>query len=207
MHPNCRSKTRAYMGEEIEKTLKRRARNPVTGKNEIIGNMSYKEWLNKNKITYGKDTIDKAYKMAKNKVYDSKQYERYLEIFGKKEIGTLENFVNIKYNNIELWNYFKTRARTKNCLQEQLAFIINGEKLFIPKDVKFDTVKTIAGSSTDKPIFDIERLITNYGGTADEWRKRAGKVTSDKYIFDIHWYEKDAIQYEPKLKTRKERKK
>lgn len=44
MHPNCRSKTRAYMGEEIEATLKRRARNPVTGKTELIDNMSYKEW-------------------------------------------------------------------------------------------------------------------------------------------------------------------
>ena len=44
LHPNCRSKTRAYMGEEIEKTLQRRARNPITGKNEVIGNMSYKEW-------------------------------------------------------------------------------------------------------------------------------------------------------------------
>ena len=50
MHPNCRSKTRAYMGEEIEKTLKRRARNPVTGKNEIIDNMSYEEWANKHNI-------------------------------------------------------------------------------------------------------------------------------------------------------------
>jgi SPP1 gp7 family putative phage head morphogenesis protein len=47
MHPNCRSKTRAYMGEEIEKTLKRRARNPITGQNEIIGNISYSEWANK----------------------------------------------------------------------------------------------------------------------------------------------------------------
>lgn len=44
MHPNCRSKTRAYMGEEIEATLKRRARNPITGKTEIIDNISYKEW-------------------------------------------------------------------------------------------------------------------------------------------------------------------
>jgi SPP1 gp7 family putative phage head morphogenesis protein len=44
LHPNCRSKTRAYMGEEIEATLKRRARNPITGKNEIVGNISYKEW-------------------------------------------------------------------------------------------------------------------------------------------------------------------
>ena len=46
IHPNCRSTTRAYMGEEIEKTLKRRARNPVTGENEVIDNMSYKEWVN-----------------------------------------------------------------------------------------------------------------------------------------------------------------
>lgn len=48
LHPNCRSKTRAYMGEEIERTLKRRARNPITGKNEIVGNISYKEWAKKN---------------------------------------------------------------------------------------------------------------------------------------------------------------
>ena len=48
MHPNCRSKTRAYLGEEIEKTLTRRARNPVTGKNEVIGNISYKEWAKRN---------------------------------------------------------------------------------------------------------------------------------------------------------------
>lgn len=44
MHPNCRSTTRAYMGEEIEKTLTRRARNPITNENEVIGNVSYNEW-------------------------------------------------------------------------------------------------------------------------------------------------------------------
>lgn len=57
MHPNCRSKTRAYMGEEIEKTLQRRARNPVTGKNEIVGNISYEEWAKQNGLElehYGK---------------------------------------------------------------------------------------------------------------------------------------------------------
>ena len=50
MHPNCRSTTRAYMGEEIEKTLQRRARNPVTGENEVIGNVSYKEWAKQHGI-------------------------------------------------------------------------------------------------------------------------------------------------------------
>lgn len=62
LHPNCRSKTRAYMGEEIEKTLKRRARNPVTGKNEIVGNVSYEEWakqhgINTQKAFSGKDIV------------------------------------------------------------------------------------------------------------------------------------------------------
>lgn len=47
LHPNCRSTTRAYMGEEIEKTLKRRARNPITGENEVIDNISYREWAEK----------------------------------------------------------------------------------------------------------------------------------------------------------------
>ena len=51
LHPNCRSTTRAYMGEEIEKTLKRRARNPITGENEVIDNISYREWAEKHDIT------------------------------------------------------------------------------------------------------------------------------------------------------------
>ena len=44
LHVNCRSTTRAYMGEEIEKTLQRRAKNPITGENEVIDNVSYREW-------------------------------------------------------------------------------------------------------------------------------------------------------------------
>lgn len=45
LHPNCRSKTRAYLGAEEEKELQRRARNPLTGKTEIIKNISYKDWI------------------------------------------------------------------------------------------------------------------------------------------------------------------
>ncbi|MBP5427007.1 MAG: minor capsid protein [Clostridiales bacterium] len=47
LHPNCRSKTRAYLGKEEEKTLQRRARNPFTGETELIPNMSYEEWAKK----------------------------------------------------------------------------------------------------------------------------------------------------------------
>lgn len=45
LHPNCRSTTRGYLGEEEEKMLKRRAKNPITGETEIIDNISYKDWI------------------------------------------------------------------------------------------------------------------------------------------------------------------
>lgn len=47
MHPNCRSTTRGYLGEEAEKLLKRKAKNPITGKYEMIENISYRDWVNK----------------------------------------------------------------------------------------------------------------------------------------------------------------
>ena len=58
LHPNCRSKTRAYMGAEIEATLKRRARNPVTGETEIVDNISYKEWAKQHGIGTQKASSD-----------------------------------------------------------------------------------------------------------------------------------------------------
>ena len=67
LHPNCRSKTRAYMGEEIEKTLKRRARNPITGENEVIENISYSEWAEKhglNQILTNNVNNDKIAKVS-----------------------------------------------------------------------------------------------------------------------------------------------
>lgn len=48
MHPWCRSTTVAYDEDADYSKLKRRARNPVTGKTEYVpADMTYKEWYNK----------------------------------------------------------------------------------------------------------------------------------------------------------------
>ena len=101
LHPNCRSKTRAYMGEEIEKTLKRRARNPITGKNEIVDNISYKEWAEKNGLDKPKAQWPKPVKKEYVKPNDWSQYNRYTERLKDSPYlpKTLEKFVKIKYNN------------------------------------------------------------------------------------------------------------
>lgn len=98
LHPNCRSKTRGYLGKEAEKTLKRRAKNPITGKTEVIDNVSYKDWLNKNVKNYGQESIDKSYKMVKNKTSDKVQYNEYKKYLGK-DVKNFEIFTDIKYNN------------------------------------------------------------------------------------------------------------
>ncbi len=69
LHPNCRSKTRGYLVEKEEKMLKRRARNPITGKNEIIDNMSYEEWAKKNNVIEIKNEI---FKSKKNIIYNTR---------------------------------------------------------------------------------------------------------------------------------------
>lgn len=57
MHPNCRSTTRAYIDAEVEKTILRRARDPITGETSVIDNITYPEWYKKNVEKYGEEAI------------------------------------------------------------------------------------------------------------------------------------------------------
>lgn len=48
MHVFCRSTTRAYFGAQTLKNIQRRARNPITGKNELVpASMKYEQWYEK----------------------------------------------------------------------------------------------------------------------------------------------------------------
>lgn len=95
LHPNCRSKTRAYLGKEEEKNLQRRARNPITGKTELVGNISYKEW---SKEVMG---VDKNGKIGYNNLTGTgKVYKpRFNKINGEHTIETDAKNTNPNYNN------------------------------------------------------------------------------------------------------------
>ena len=48
MHPWCRSTTICNITDEELTNMKRRARNPITGKNELVpANMTYEQWYKK----------------------------------------------------------------------------------------------------------------------------------------------------------------
>ena len=162
LHPNCRSKTRAYMGEEIEATLKRRARNPITGKNEIVGNISYEEWAKKHGI---ESKINKP-----NVIND-------IDTSLKKKLGFRDD-------------------------RDQLTFI--------PKNAIITNVKVIAGADVKRAFRNANKYAEQYGGSARDYKKVAGKIESAKYTFDVHFVkDKNGNEYDFKIKSKtlKKRKK
>lgn len=168
----------------------------------------------------GEDTAESAAKIAKwqgvqrdflKQTGLKRQSEREMVYIGvSKKAKKAEIYTKPVKDAIlkEKWSTIQdTKQVAKNYLQEKLDYSWKGEKCFIPKGAKFEKVKTIAGSGSPADICCLNRLVRDYGGRGEDWQKRAGRVNSAKYIFDVHWYEKDGVQYEVKLKNRKEQKK
>lgn len=103
---------------------------------------------------------------------------------------TIENNRNILYNsNIPLG--------------QKLGFKDNlGRMTFIPKNAEITNIIEIAGKDT-KEFRIADWYVQKYGGTVSDWSKRAGKIESDKYIFDIHWVQsKNGIICDWKIKNK-----
>ena len=108
---------------------------------------------------------------------------------------------------IETRKRYKTKSVSKlnkSYLQKHLDFIdpITREKAFIPEHAEITDCKTIAKG---KEIRIVSRLINDHGGRVDNWEKRVGKIESQKYIHDVHWFENNNNQYVVKVKYRKEK--
>lgn len=84
---------------------------------------------------------------------------------------------------------------------EDLSFTYKGEKLYVPSGTKIANSTTITGNSSVNKINDVNRLVDTYGGEKEEWKKRAGKVESNRFVIDIYWYKKkNGITIDEKIK-------
>lgn len=157
MHPFCRSTTRAYLGPDTLKGIKRRARDPETGKTYLIpGDMSYKQWYQKYVVDkYGKDKAEIMKKKIINKASDKKQYKRYKEVLGKDmPVKSFDKFQDLKYNDIEEWKRVKVLYRNVNWQLQAQKNIVEG------------SVHTVIFNAEPNSVFD------NY---------RNGKIVSRRY--------------------------
>ncbi len=70
----------------------------------------------------------------------------------------------------------------------------------IPIGAEIKGVRVIAGAGTSITLREEDRLIKLYGGDIEQWEKKAGIVEAANFKYDVHWYERDGVQYEHKVK-------
>lgn len=110
MHPWCRSTTICNITDKELANMKRRARNPITGKNELVpANMTYEQWYKK----YVADNPDVQLmeKKVKNLSTDKEQYRRYKKELGEYAPESFENFQNLKYTDDNEYGVLKAQAK------------------------------------------------------------------------------------------------
>ena len=134
-----------------------------------------------------------------------------LDVLGKENMPTsLSKFQDMKYNDIEKWKDLKSLYKATNngmILQSRLDYSWNGENNFIPTGTALTSINIIAGKGSNTTLRVADSLAKEYGGQSKDWSKKVAKITSDKYVYDVHWYEYNKMQYKAKVKMRKDRKK
>ena len=110
MHPWCRSTTICDISDEELSHMKRRSKNPVTGKSELVpANMTYEEW-HKKYIDGNKDA-ELNEKMIRNKAKDKRQFDKYIYELKNYIPDNLEDFQKIKYT--DKYEYGVIKAQYK----------------------------------------------------------------------------------------------
>nr|DAH10564.1 MAG TPA: minor capsid protein [Caudoviricetes sp.] len=115
LHPNCRSHMIPYI-EGITDDMKKRQRNPITEKDEVVDvKENYDQWLKRQQDKHGVDTVDVYIKKTKNLTKDREQFGRYRNVLGNQYIpDTLKEFQEIKYTDEKQWNDLEYNYRTVN---------------------------------------------------------------------------------------------
>ena len=108
---NCRCTTRTVEKDGIEAEPRQmRVRDPITGENELISEMTYQEWYNW-KRGQNPEAFDIAQKKIKNASADRVQYEKYRDQLGDSVAKTFAEFQEMKYNRVDEYRLLKQYAK------------------------------------------------------------------------------------------------
>ena len=128
LHPLCRCTT------TIAVDLKnRRARDPLTGKNDIVdGSVTYQAWHN-SLSDEQKEALKLAKRKDSNKTSDKLQHAKYVKVLGTKEVPrSFDKWIDIRYNDSEKYSELKSKYRNAIVSQSRLTNLFsqynNGQK-------------------------------------------------------------------------------
>ena len=107
---NCRCGMRTVEKEGIEAEPRQvRVRNPITGKNEVVSEMTYQEWYEA-RAKENPGEFDIARKKIYNESADKKQYKKFKAEFGENALSSFVDFQTLKYS--KEWSSYKKYTRS-----------------------------------------------------------------------------------------------
>ena len=171
MHPWCRSTTVGYDEDADYSKLKRRARNPVTGKTELVpADMTYKEWYSK--YVDGEDVVKIDFSKLTSKEIDNLDFDDLLKYFDwaaeqdalkeKAEQAALQALEdNVPLVRRDLVDRLEERLRTTNFVdvfgEENVQGLLR-ELRFFPND---DFVQSLYGSIDKLSFTEVGEMRSN----------------------------------------------
>lgn len=153
LHPWCRSTTVAYDEDADYSKLERRARNPETGKTELVpADMTYKEWYSK--YVDGEEVVKESKPEIVDKTFapDYKKYPKLTDeeiskmqewsdsVFKKKykrgERTPTDGFVNYTKNDYGVVNRISSGAKLRTNFTQEEVEALAVEKRIKPREAK-----------------------------------------------------------------------
>ena len=132
---NCRSTKAPYYDDSLITQGGRIVRDPETGKQYTVGNISYSEWVEK-------------YVKNPEQLKGYGQYARYKKVLGDKAPNSFDKFVDIKYNNSKEYEALKTRYKAtksytfyKKYLNKRMPKTIDDLMSIMKNSNQYDTFK------------------------------------------------------------------
>lgn len=202
MHPYCRSTTISYLGADTFAKLKRRARDPETGKtNTVSANMTYKEWYEKN--VKGNPKAELNEKKIKNASADRKQFERYSDVLGDDVPETLDKFQDLKYTKPEKWEYVKLDCKRQDTLIKNPELKLPNAEIATANDMKFS--QYLFGGNHPEGLAKGQAFTSRLGYDASNWDKLQAEIIKRAQLYPVddkgvnnfgkHRYEQKIIIY------------
>ena len=180
MHPWCRSTTICDIGDKERSQMKRRARDPVSGKaNTVPANMAYDEWYGKS--VKGKQEAELNEKMIRNRSADRRQHDRYKNILGKDAPETLDSFQKMKYTDGETFSFTKLDHERRKRLVDKPELKLPGSDNPILPDKKFTNY--LFGGEDTRGLAKGKAFSSRLGYNVENWKDLQEEIQNRASLF------------------------
>lgn len=129
--------------------------------------MTYNDWYKK--YVKGKQKAETQEKAIKNKSSDKEQYKRYQEVLGKDAPKSFTNFQELKYNNLDKWEFVKLDYKRRNELLEHPELKLPNVESAILPEPKF--TKYLFDENSKKGYPKGKAFISRLGYSIDNWQE------------------------------------